>query len=234
MRGHQWRNGGAYAEYVAVSEEVLARKPAGVTFEQAATVPTAGLIALANLRGQPGRVLVNGAGGGVGMLAVQLAKAARGARHRRRRRGEARPRAVARRRPSARRTREDFTRAGERYDLIFDVPGNHPFPACRRALTPDGKYVLIGHDDFGRGHRWLGSLPRFIGLLARTPFSRHLASLDFSTPSKRERSTRSRADRGGRDSRPSIDRTFTLEEVPAAIRYLASGRARGRVVIAVV
>jgi NADPH:quinone reductase-like Zn-dependent oxidoreductase len=75
LRSHQWRNGGAYAEYAAVPAEVLARKPANVTFEQAAAVPTAGYIALANLRGRPGRVLVNGAGGGVGMLAVQIASA---------------------------------------------------------------------------------------------------------------------------------------------------------------
>jgi NADPH:quinone reductase-like Zn-dependent oxidoreductase len=70
-------------------------------------------------------------------------------------------------------TREDFTRRGERYDMIFDVPGNHPYADIRRALAPDGTYVLIGHDLFGgAGRRWLGSLPRFLGLMAISPFSK--------------------------------------------------------------
>ena len=143
MRGIQWRNGGAFAEYVSVPEDVLARKPARLSFEQAAAVPTAGLILLANLRGDarllPGQnVLVNGAGGGVGTVAVQLAKA-----HRARVTGvDAADKLELVRSLGADRVldaREDFTRAGDRYDLIIDVPGNHPFPAIRRALTPKGK-----------------------------------------------------------------------------------------------
>jgi NADPH:quinone reductase-like Zn-dependent oxidoreductase len=239
LRGYQWRSGGAYAEYVAVPEEVLARKPAGIGFEQAAAVPTAGFIALANLRGEarirPGqKVLVNGAGGGVGMLAVQIAKA-RGAEVT----GVDGPEKLDLVRSlgadrALDHTREDFTRAGERYDLIFDVPGNHPFSAVRRALAPNGKYVLIGHDGFGaHGRRWLGSLPRFLGLMARAPFSRHLPALDFSTPSKQAAmSELSELIEAGRLA-PVVDRTFTLAEVAAAIRYLESGRAVGRVVITV-
>ena len=239
FRGYQWRNGGAYAEYVSVPEEVLARKPANLTFEQAAAVPTAGFIALTNLRGQariqPGqKVLVNGAGGGVGMLAVQLAKA-NGAHVT----GVDGPEKLELVRSLGAdrvldHTREDFTRAGDRYDLIFDVPGNHSFADCRRALTTGGKYVLIGHDHFGAGgRRWLGSLPRFLGLLARTPFSRQLPSLDFSTPSKQDTmSVLAELIEAGRLT-PVVDRTFALSEVPEAIRYLESGRARGRVVIAV-
>ena len=207
-------------------EEVLARKPADVTFEQAATVPTAGWIALANLRGRPGRVLVNGAGGGVGMLAVQIAKA-RGAHVT----GVDFPEKLDLVRSlgadDVLDAREDFTRAGARYDLIFDVPGNHPFPACRRALTPAGKYVLIGHNDFGR-QRWVG---RFFGLQARTPFSRHLA-FDVKTPSKRETIDALAELLEAGAITPVIDRTFGLGEVPAAIRHLASGQARGRIVIA--
>jgi len=162
LRGIQWHNGGAYAEYVAVPEDNLAIKPDNITFEQAACIPTAGLIALLNVpmaeRLRPGhRMLVNGAGGGVGSIAVQLAKAygatvtgvdeaskldlirSLGADH-----------VIDYR-------EEDFTTGDERYDVIFDVPGNHSFSQCRRALTDDGTYVLIGHDGFGEAAgRWFG------------------------------------------------------------------------------
>jgi NADPH:quinone reductase-like Zn-dependent oxidoreductase len=237
IRGHQWRNGGAYAEYVSVLEDALARKPAGLTFEQAAAVPTAGFIALSNLRGrarpQPGHdVLVNGAGGGVGMLAVQIAKAY-GARVT----GVDGPAKLELMRSIGAdrvldHTREDFTRAGERYDLVFDVPGNHPFSACRRVLTPTGTYVLIGHDGFG-GRRWLGSLPRFIGLMARTPFTRELPSLDFSAPGRRETMDALAGLIEAGSLTTVVDRTFPLDQVPDAIRYLESGSAVGRIVITV-
>ena len=154
IKGYQWSNGGAYAEYVPVPERSLALKPANVTFEQAAAVPTSGLIALQNLpnegRLHPGQsVLVNGAGGGVGALAVQLAKAyganVTGV--------DNTTKLEMVRSIGADRvidyTKEDFTQSGERYDLIFDIPGNHPFSACRRVLAPNGKYVLSGHDRFG-------------------------------------------------------------------------------------
>jgi NADPH:quinone reductase-like Zn-dependent oxidoreductase len=239
LRGYQWRNGGAYAEYAAVPEEVLARKPAQLSFEQAAAVPTAGFIALTNLRGQARieagqKVLVNGAGGGVGMLAVQIAKAY-GAQVT----GVDGPEKLELVRSLGAdrvldHTREDFTRAGERYDLIFDVPGNHSFPDCRSALTSNGKYVLIGHDHFGAGGgRWLGSLPRFLSLVVRTPFSSHLPALDFSTPSKQDTmSVLGELIEAGRLT-PVVGRTFPLAEVPDAIRYLATGSAVGRVVITV-
>src|SRR5215211_6454938 len=147
VRGYQWQNGGAYAEYASVPEEALAPKPANVTFEQAASVPTSGLIALHNLPNegllQAGQsVLINGAGGGVGTLAVQIAKAygasvtgvdSAGKLEMVRSLGADRVIDYA---------REDFTRSAERYDLIFDIPGNRPFAECRRALAPEGKYVL--------------------------------------------------------------------------------------------
>ena len=154
VRGHQWHNGGAFAEYVAVRERELARKPARLTFERAAAVPTSGLLAMQGVRDQGGvqagqRVLVNGAGGGVGSFAVQLANAS----------GAvvtgvdvAEKLDVVRAAGADRvidATHEDFTRTGARYDLIVDVPGNRPISECRRALTPSGTYVLIGHDGFG-------------------------------------------------------------------------------------
>jgi len=236
IRGIQWRNGGAFAEYVSVPEDVLARKPARLSFEQAAAVPTAGLILLANLRGDarllPGQnVLVNGAGGGVGTVAVQLGKA-----HRARVTGvDAADKLELVRSLGADRVldaREDFTRTGDLYDLIVDVPGNHPFPAIRRALTPNGKWVLIGHDGFG-GRRWPGSLLQLVGLIARTPFSSALPALSFSTPSKQE-GMKTLADliEAGLLT-PVVARTFPLEEVADAIRYLESGRAAGRIVVTV-
>ena len=132
LRGIQWRNGGAYAEYATAPEECLALKPPGVSFEEAAAVPTAGLIALHNLpqhRVRPDdRVLVNGAAGGVGAIAIQLAKAygahVTGV-------DEARKLDLVRSLGADRvidYAAEDYTRSGERWDLIFDVPGNHPVP----------------------------------------------------------------------------------------------------------
>lgn len=236
VRGMQWRNGGAFAEYASVPAGALAHKPVNVTFEQAAAVPTSGLITLLNLpegRLQPGqRVLVNGAGGGVGAFAVQIAKA-RGA--------EVTGVDSTQKLDLIRSlgadhvidyTRTDFTRTAERYDLIFDIPGNHPFSACRRALTPDGTYVLIGHDRFGAaGGRWVGSLPRFFRLLVLSPFVRQLPNLSFATPSKKDSMAVLKELLEAGKLTPVIDRNYPLGEVPAAIRYLAGGTARGKVVI---
>jgi NADPH:quinone reductase-like Zn-dependent oxidoreductase len=239
IKGYQWTNGGAYAEYVSVPEDQLALKPANVTFEQAAAVPTSGLITLQNLpnegRLQPGQsVLVNGAGGGVGALAVQIAKAygatvtgvdntkklemvrSLGADH------------------LIDYTKEDFTQSGERYDLIFDIPGNHPFSACRRVLAPNGKYVLIGHDRFGHGAgRWFGSLPRVLKLVARSPFVTQLPPPNFSMPNKKDSMAVLREFLDAGKLTPVIDRRYLLGEVPEAIRYLEEGHARGKVVITV-
>ncbi len=237
VRGHQWKNGGAFAEYVSAPEDALALKPARITFEQAAAVPTSGLIALWNLgreglvqKGQ--KILINGAGGGVGTFAVQLAKAfgaevtgvdrtekldmvrSIGASH------------------VIDYTQEDFTQSGERYDLIFDIPGNHSFSDCRRALTPKGTYLLIGHDHFGAaGGRWLGSLPRFIKLDVMSLFVKHLPKPSFSMPSRRDSMAVLRKLVEAGKITPTVDRTFPLSEVPEAIRYLKEGRARGKVVI---
>jgi NADPH:quinone reductase-like Zn-dependent oxidoreductase len=233
----QWINGGAFAEYVAVAEECLALKPANITFEQAASVPTSGYIALLNFAevGQlgPGQeVLVNGAGGGVGALALQLAKAY-----------GARVTAVdSTKKLSLLRelgadevidyTRENFTERGVRYDLIFDIPGNYPFSECRRALSPDGKYILIGHEKFGEsGKRTLGLIPHFFKLMFLSLFVKQLPKPNFSMPSKKDTMAVFREFLEAGEITPVIDRTYPLSEASEAIRYLMEGEPQGRVVI---
>ncbi len=239
IRGHQWTNGGAYAEYATAPECALALKPANVTFEQAAAVPTSALIALSGIRddgkvraGQ--RVLVNGAAGGVGAIAVQLAKAfgadVTGV--------DSTSKLDMVRSIGADRvidyTQEDFTRRGERYDLIVDIPGNHSLSDCRRALTPGGIYVLIGHDNYGSGmRRWVGLLPRMFKLTAMSLFVSQLPRVRFSMPDKRESMALLKELLESGKLTPHIDRTFPLSEVPDAIRYLKEGHARGKVVITV-
>jgi NADPH:quinone reductase-like Zn-dependent oxidoreductase len=236
VRGHQWKNGGAFAEYVAAPAAALAPKPAGVTFEQAAAVPTSGLIALRSVRGEgrvrPGqRVLVNGAGGGVGMLVVQIANASgatvtgvdTGAK------------AAMLRSIGADRTidysREDFTREGERYDLIVDIPGNRSLRDYRRALTPSGTYVLIGHDAFGsKGRRWIGSIGRFLRLAVASPFvSQRILPRDSRETTDPIGTLRELLDAGA--IAPVVDRTFPLGEAADALVYLQGGHALGKVVI---
>ena len=233
-----WRNGGTYAEFAAVPEAGLQLKPADLTFEQAAAVLTSGQIAVQGIRDegrvQPGqRVLINGAGGGVGTTAVQLAKAygadvtavdSLGKLDMLRSIGADRVLDY---------TKDDFTRSGERYDLVLDIAGNHPWSDLKRALTPEGTYVLIGHDQYGgSGHRWVGSLGRFFKLMVIAPFVSHLHPF---------RGTKDPGDRllvlkelieAGKIT-PVIDRTFPLSEVREAIRYLASGQTQGKVVITV-
>jgi D-arabinose 1-dehydrogenase-like Zn-dependent alcohol dehydrogenase len=160
-----WLNGGAFAEFVSVPQDLLALKPDKITFEQAASIPTSGYIALMNLRGgrlipAGSRVLINGAGGGVGSIALQIAKA-RGAHvtgaDSAGKLGMLRLLGADRAIDYA---QEDFTRADVRYDLIFDVPGNHSLSECMRALTADGKYVLVGHEKYGpSGNSLFGSPP---------------------------------------------------------------------------
>jgi NADPH:quinone reductase-like Zn-dependent oxidoreductase len=236
-RGMQWRNGGTFAEYVSVPEEILALKPPNISFEQAAAVPTAGTIAVHNL--QYGRrlkagqhVLVNGAAGGVGSIAVQLAKA-----HGVRVTGVDSGEKLAMVRSLGADdvidyAREDFTRRGERYDLIFDVASTLSLSSFRRALTPTGSYVIIGHDHYGRrSGRVFGSLPRIFGLFGLSPFISQLPSPDFSMPKQKEAMALLRELLEAGKLTPVIDRTYPLEEVPDAIRYLQEGQARGRIVI---
>jgi NADPH-dependent curcumin reductase CurA len=131
-------------------------------------------------------------------------------------------------------TQEDFTQSGRRYDLIFDIPGNHPFSDCRRVLTPDGKYVLIGHDRFGQGAgRWFGSLPRVLKLVALSPFVSQMPTPNFSMPDKKNQMVVLKELLEDGKITPVIDRTYPLSEVPEAIRYLEEGHAQGKVVITV-
>ena len=131
-------------------------------------------------------------------------------------------------------TQEDFTQRGERYDLILDIPGNHSFSDVRRALTPNGRYVLIGHDHFGHsGGRWLGSLPRVFKLVVMSPFVSQLPGLNFSMPSKKESMAVLREFIEAGKITPLVDRTYPLSEVPEAIRYLEDGTAQGKIVITV-
>lgn len=239
MRGFQWQNGGAYAEYVAVPEEVLALKPGNVTFEQAAAVPTSGLIALynypADARSQAGQqVLINGAGGGVGVIAVQLAKAY-GARVTAVDNTEklAMLRAIGADRVIDY-TQEDFTEGSERYELIIDIPGNHSFAECRRVLAADGTYVLIAHDGYGAtGRRTLGSLPSFFKLIAMAKFVPQLPDPGIARPAKQASMAELQLLLETGQLTPVIDRTFPLSQVREALRYLAQGSVQGKVVLTV-
>lgn len=240
VRGHQWRNGGAYAEYVTVPAAQLAMKPANVTFEQAAAIATSGIIALQNVRDvgrvQPGEtVLVNGAGGGVGLLAVQLA-AAYGA--------EVTGVDTADKLELVRSvgadhvtdyTTDDFTRRDERYDLIVDIPGNHPFAECRRVLAPGGRYVLIGHDHFGaEGGRWIGrSLRILLRLMALSPFVPELRGPTTKLATRQQALTTLRELLEAGALTPVVGRTFPLDQVPQAIRCLEDGDTPGKIVITV-
>jgi NADPH:quinone reductase-like Zn-dependent oxidoreductase len=234
-----WGNGGTFAEYAAVPEARLQLKPVNLTFEQAAAVLTSGPIAVQGLRDegrtQPGqKVLINGAGGGVGAFAVQFAKAT-GA-HVTGVDGTGKLDMV--RSIGADRvvdyTQEDFTRTGERYDLVLDIAGNHPWSDLRRTLTtPEGMYVLIGHDQYGgSGHRWFGSLGRFLKLMVISPFASQLHPFrGAKDPGDRLVFLKELIEAG--KITPVIDRTFPLSQVPEAIRYLESGQAQGKVVITV-
>jgi NADPH:quinone reductase-like Zn-dependent oxidoreductase len=233
----QWINGGAFAEYVSVPQDALAIKPAGTTFEQAAAVPSSGFIALHNLhngrRIHPGQhVLINGAGGGLGTIAVQLAKAY-GARVT----GVDSTEKMAMIRSLGADhvidyTKTDFTRGEERYDLIFDVASNLSLSASKRALSPTGIYILIGHDHFGAATgRIFGSLPRFLGLMALSPFISHLPDRSNWIPGKKDIMEILKGFLETGELTPAIDRTYPLSEVPQAMRFLQEGRACGKIVI---
>lgn len=234
---HPWTNGGAFAEYVAVPEHLLALKPEHVSFEQAASVPTSGLIALQNLRDvsrwPPGRrVLINGAGGGVGSLALQVMKA-HGAH-------------VTAVDSTAKLemlrsfgadevvdyTREDFTRRGVRYDLIYDVPGTRPFSEMRRALEPDGWYLPIGHEGFGTaGRRVFGLVPKFLTLMALSRFVPQLRGPGLPFPTKQEAVATLREYLETRMVVPWIDSRYPLAEVREAFRHFMHDETLGKVVL---
>jgi NADPH:quinone reductase-like Zn-dependent oxidoreductase len=225
---------GAFAEYASAAESRLAPKPAAVSYEQAAAAPVAGLTALQGLRDRglvrPGQsVLINGAAGGVGTFAVQIAKVL-GAEVT----GVCSTRNVDLVRSlGADRvidyTREDFTRGTERYDLIFDCVGNRSLLALKRLLKPQGRYLAVGAPPQGR---WIGPLGR---LLKTALFSR-LVSRRFGLFLAKVRSEDLAVLGDLMEAgkvRPAIDRRYTLAQVPEALGYLEEGHARGKVVITI-
>jgi NADPH:quinone reductase-like Zn-dependent oxidoreductase len=222
----------AFAEYACASESALVMKPAGVTFEQAAAVSVAARTALQALRDkgriQPGqRVLINGAAGGVGTFAVQIAKSF----------GADVTGVCSTRNVEMVRSigadqvfdymQEDFTKSGQRYDLILDCAGNHSLSACRRALTPKGIYVGVG----GPSGRWMiGPLASAITASVLSRFMSQKMLMVLTRPSKEDLTMLAELMEAGKVT-PVIDRRYSLSEVPEAIRYLEQGHARGKVVI---
>jgi NADPH:quinone reductase-like Zn-dependent oxidoreductase len=223
---------GSFAEYAVASADRLLPKPDNVSFEQAASAPISGFAALQAVRHggvRPGqRVLIIGAGGGVGTFAVQIAKAV-GA--------EVTGVCSASKTELVRSigadhvidyTREDFAGGSNRYDVILDIAGNRPLSELRRALTPRGTLMIVGAEDAGN---WLG-IRRQLRAAALSPFVRQKLGF-FISKERREDLEELRKMLEAGTIRPVVDRTFPLEEVPAAIRYLRDGRARGKVVIAI-
>jgi NADPH:quinone reductase-like Zn-dependent oxidoreductase len=228
------RRDGAFAELLCTKESQPARKPARVSFEQAAAVPIAGLTALEALRdrghvaaGQ--RVLVNGASGGVGSFAVQLAKWF-GAEVT----GVCSPRNVeAVGKLGANRvidyTRTDFTREGIRYDLIVDIAGNRSIAARRRALTPRGRLVVVGGPKTGTVLGPMGSLLR---VMAVSPFVGQTLIGMLAHANVDDLTLMAELMDNGVVT-PLIERTYPLDEVPEAMRYLGEGHARGKLVVVI-
>ncbi len=233
----QWINGGAYAEYVSVHQDLLALKPDNITFEQAASVPSSGYIALQNLRDRsrlgPGRtVLINGGGGGVGTLALQIAKA-HGAHVTA---VDSTGKLGMLRSLGADEvidfTQEDFTRRGVRYDLIFDVPGNRPFSTFRPALKPDGRYVPIGHEHYGASRkRVFGLIPHFLKLIFLSRFVKQLRGPGIPFPTKREAMAVLRELLEAGKITPVIDSTYPLSEVREAFRHMMEDETKGKVIL---
>jgi NADPH:quinone reductase-like Zn-dependent oxidoreductase len=223
---------GAFAEYVCAFESALVTKPNNVTFEQAASAPLAAYTALQAFRDkghlQPGqKVLINGAAGGVGTFAVQIAKSF-GAEVT----GVCSTRNVEMVRSIGADwvidyTQEDFTKSGQRYDLIFDLAASHSLSACRRVLHAKGTYILAGAVSRQGMMRFL-AVP--FQALVLSPFtSQHF--LTFIARGSRDDLTIIRDLMEAGKVTPVIDRRYKLSEAPEAIRYLAEGHARGKVVI---
>lgn len=227
---------GGFAEYVSVPERLLARKPENLSYEQAAAVPMAGITALLAVRdvgrAEPGqRVLVNGASGGVGTFAVQIARAL----------GAANVDAVCRAGnadlvrsigatgvidyPS-----EDFTRGGRRYDLLIDIAGSRTAVACRRVLAPKATMVIVG----GPAGRWIQPVGHVVSALALGPLvSQRIAMANAVGCAKQEILTALTALIEDGAVTPVIGRTYAFTEIPEAIAYQEQGHATGKVVVTI-
>jgi NADPH:quinone reductase-like Zn-dependent oxidoreductase len=227
---------GAFAEYVNAPDGAVDPKPANLTFEQAAAVPLAGATALMGLRdvarvrlGQ--RVLINGASGGVGTFAVQIAKSL----------GAVVTGVCSARNADLVRSigadhvidyaSEDFTRTGQRHDVVLDLVGNRSLTDCRRALTPEGTLVLSG-GGVSEGGSLIGPLALFAKGMVLSRFV-HQRLLQFTEQPSRENLAALRELVESGAVTPVIDRTYPLSDVPEAIRYLEVEHARAKVVITV-
>jgi NADPH:quinone reductase-like Zn-dependent oxidoreductase len=221
---------GAFAEYVCAPEDALATKPVNLTYEQAAAVPSAAIMALQGLRGrriEPGQhVLINGAGGNVGPFAMQIAKSFGaevtgvdstgkldllrlvGADH------------------VIDYTQEDYLRNGQRYDRILDVVANHPILECKRALRPKGTYLMVVDTP---ARMFQGML---LGPLVSIAGSRKMGMLMWQPFKKEDVVTLTELIEAGGVT-PVIDRTYPLSEVPESLRYQEEGHPRGKIVITV-
>ena len=227
---------GGFAEYVSVPERLLARKPGNLSYEQAAAVPMAATTALLGLRDvariEPGqKVLVNGASGGVGTFAVQIARALGASAD-----------AVCSL-PNADLARsigaddvidyasQDFTRSGRRYDVLLDIAGSRPVFACRRVLAPRGTLVLIG----GPAGRWLQPAGHMFSALAMAPLvSQRIAMADTVSCTARKQilMTLTTLIEDGKVI-PVISRRYSFDDIQEAVRYQEQGHAAGKVVVTI-
>lgn len=221
---------GSFAEYVCASEDALILKPANISFEDAAAIPVAAVTALHGLQSgkqiQPGqKVLINGASGGVGLFAVQIAKAF-----------GAEVTAVCSTRNIDRMrsigadhvidyTQEDFTQNGQRYDFILAANGYRPISAYKRALSPEGTYVMTG----GANSQMFEAM--LLGPLVSITGNQKMGNV-MTKPDQKKLTFMKQLLEAGK-VKPVIDRCFPLSEVAEAIRYLETGHAQGKVVITV-
>ncbi len=225
---------GTFAEYACTREIRLAPKPAGTTFEAAAAVPVAGITALQSLRDkgklQSGqKVLVNGAGGGVGTFAVQIAKALGaevtavcGTHNLDTVRSIGADRVIDY-------TGEDVTRNGQRYDLILAVNGYHPVSAYRRLLNPEGNFVMVGSSNSRLMQTMIQTM--ILGSLASRSGGQKISLINAEINSKDLAFLKELLEAG--KITPVIDRTYPLSEAPEALRHMEAGHLRGKIVITV-
>jgi NADPH:quinone reductase-like Zn-dependent oxidoreductase len=226
---------GSFAEYASTPEDTLVPKPANLTFEQASVVPTSASTALQALRNAGGikqgqSVLIIGASGGVGLFAVQIAKAF----------GAHATGVCSTAKVDLVRsvgadqvldyTQEDFIRSGQRYDLILDMGGNRSLSQLRSILNPRGTLVLVGGEG---GGRWTGgAMGRSMRALVLSRFVSHNLRPLSSKPNKADLQFLTELIEAGKLT-PVIDRTYPLSAAPDAISYLHDGQARGKLVITV-